>query len=113
MNFDIKATLAAMLNAVHGVVAADFPKVRACVQRALNEEREFLSELAKARIDGEILSLIHIWRRALLRLEAVDWLAHREREAHGYREPDIRYYWRRLARRFCDGRQGEHGCDLA
>ena len=54
MNFDIKATLAAMLNAVHGVVAADFPKVRACVQRALNEEREFLSELAKARIDGEI-----------------------------------------------------------
>ncbi len=54
MTFDIKKTLAVMLGEVQDVMASDFPGARACVQRALNEEREFLLELARARIDGEI-----------------------------------------------------------
>ena len=54
MGFDIKTVLGEMLNAVRGVVASEFPKVRECVKKALAEEEEFLDELAKARLDGEI-----------------------------------------------------------
>jgi len=54
MDFDIKAVLGDMLNAVRGVVSTEFPKVRDCVRKALADEKEFLEELAKACLDGEI-----------------------------------------------------------
>ena len=54
MDFDIKTVLGDMLTAISRVVSSDFPKVRECVKKALSEERDFLAELAKARLDGEI-----------------------------------------------------------
>lgn len=54
MSFDIQATLNSMLNAVKGVVTGQWPKVRDCAKRALDEEKQFLERLAEARVDGEI-----------------------------------------------------------
>ena len=54
MDFDIRTVLGDMLTAISGVVSSEFPKVRECVKKALAEEKEFLDELAKARLDGEI-----------------------------------------------------------
>ena len=54
MDFDIKTILGDMLSAISGVVSSEFPKVRECVKKALADEKEFLEELAKARLDGEI-----------------------------------------------------------
>jgi hypothetical protein len=54
MDFDIKTVLGDMLAAISGVVSSEFPKVRECVKKALAEETDFLEELAKARLDGEI-----------------------------------------------------------
>lgn len=54
MGFNIKATLGEMLDAVKGVVSSEWPKVRDCTRRALEEEKEFLQSLAEARLAGEI-----------------------------------------------------------
>ena len=54
MDFDIKATVSDMLNAVKAVVSNEWPKVRDCTRRALEEERDFLQSLADARLAGEI-----------------------------------------------------------
>jgi hypothetical protein len=54
MEFDIKATLGDMLNAVKSVVSGEWPKVRDCIRRALEEEKDFLQSLAEARLAGEI-----------------------------------------------------------
>lgn len=54
MTFDIKATVADMLSAVKSVVGGEWPKVRDCIKRALDEEADFLQSLAEARMAGEI-----------------------------------------------------------
>lgn len=54
MALDMNAVLTEMIGAVRGVVAGDWPKVRECVRKALAEERDFLAELAQARLSGEI-----------------------------------------------------------
>ncbi len=54
MTFDIKTTIGDMLDAVKSVVSGEWPKVRACVKRALDEEAAFLQSLAEARLAGEL-----------------------------------------------------------
>jgi hypothetical protein len=54
MAFDIKTTLADMLDAGKSVAGGEWPKVRACVARALEEEKDFLQELGNTRLAGEI-----------------------------------------------------------
>ncbi|SFB65267.1 hypothetical protein [Azotobacter beijerinckii] len=54
MAFDIEEVLDGMLDAAAGVLSAEWPKVRACVKTALEEERDALEAIAKARLNGEI-----------------------------------------------------------
>lgn len=54
MTFDIKTTIGDMLDAVKTVVSGEWPKVRGCVKRALDEEAVFLQSLAEARLAGEL-----------------------------------------------------------
>jgi len=54
MGFDIKITLGDMLKAMKGVVSDEWPKVKDCIRRALDEEEEVLRSLAEARLVGEI-----------------------------------------------------------
>lgn len=54
MAFDIKTTIGDMLNAVKSVVSGEWPKVRECVKRALDEEAAFMRALAEARLAGEL-----------------------------------------------------------
>lgn len=54
MAFDTQATLSGMIDAVRGVLSGQWPKVKDCVKRALEEEKEVLEALAAARLSGEI-----------------------------------------------------------
>ena len=54
MEFDIDKTLGDMLDAISGVITEDWPKVKSCVNRALQDEKDALEAMAKARLDGEI-----------------------------------------------------------
>jgi len=54
MAFDIKSVLSDMVDAFRGVAVADWPKVKDCVRKAFADEKEFLGELAEARLSGEI-----------------------------------------------------------
>lgn len=54
MSFDIKAVLSSMASAAGTVVKDDLPKVRQCIKRALDEEKDFLAKLADARLAGVI-----------------------------------------------------------
>lgn len=54
MSFDVQATLSDMLTAVKSEVAGQWPKVRDCAKRALEDEKAFLQQLAEARLAGEI-----------------------------------------------------------
>lgn len=54
MSFDIEGTIGDMATAISGVVSDEWSGVEACVKKALNDEKEALENIAKARIDNEI-----------------------------------------------------------
>jgi hypothetical protein len=54
MSFDIEGTIEDMVSAVSGVISGEWPEVKDCVKQALEDEKEALEEIAKARINGEI-----------------------------------------------------------
>jgi hypothetical protein len=54
MAFDMDKTLGDMKDAMAAVIAADWPKVRTCTEKALKEEASALKDIAEARITGEI-----------------------------------------------------------
>jgi hypothetical protein len=54
MSLNIDQTLNDMGAAVAGVVAGDWPKVKACIEAALQEEKSALVAIAKARLAHEI-----------------------------------------------------------
>ena len=54
MEFDIDKTFGDMLDAMSGVVTEDWPKIKSCVNKALQDEKDALEAIAKARLDGEI-----------------------------------------------------------
>lgn len=54
VNFDMEATLQAMVAAFLGVVTEGGPQLQECVIKALAAEREALEAIALARLQGEI-----------------------------------------------------------
>lgn len=54
MAFDIGAVLKDMVTAACDVLSTEGPKVKGCVKKAIEEEKEALEAIAKARIEGEI-----------------------------------------------------------
>ncbi len=54
MSFDIDATIKDMGNAAVAVLAGEGPKIRDCLDKALQDEKEALKLIADARIAGEI-----------------------------------------------------------
>ena len=54
MSFDIENVLSDMTSAVSGVISGEWKGVKECVEKALKEEKAALSEIAKARLNGEI-----------------------------------------------------------
>jgi hypothetical protein len=54
MSFDIDTTLKDMGSAAAAVLAGEAPKVRDCLNKALQDEKEALKLIADARIAGEI-----------------------------------------------------------
>lgn len=54
MAFDIEATLETMAGAIAGVIADEWPRVQACVRKALRDEQDALVDIAVARLAGEI-----------------------------------------------------------
>jgi hypothetical protein len=54
MAFDLDKTLGDMLGAAGGVITGEWPKVKACVQKALQDERDALEAIAQGRLNGEI-----------------------------------------------------------
>ncbi len=54
MAFDIDQTFDDMLDAIAGVVTGEWPKVKSCVEKALQDEKDALEAIAQARLAGEI-----------------------------------------------------------
>ncbi len=54
MSFDIDATSKDMINAISGVISGEWEGVKDCVEKAMKEEKEALSDIAKARLDEDI-----------------------------------------------------------
>lgn len=54
MAFDFDQTLSNMLGAISDAVAADWSKVKSCIDQALQDEKDALEQIARARLDGEI-----------------------------------------------------------
>lgn len=54
MAFDMKKTLDDMLGAIAGVLTGEWPKIKSCVEKALQDEKAALQEIADARLRGEI-----------------------------------------------------------
>jgi uncharacterized protein YgfB (UPF0149 family) len=54
MAFAIGNVINDMLGAAGAVLGSEWPKVRSCVKSALEDEKEALADIAKARIDGDI-----------------------------------------------------------
>lgn len=54
MAFDIGAVLKDMAAAASEVLSTEGPKVKGCVKKAIEEEKDALDAIAKARIVGEI-----------------------------------------------------------
>ena len=50
MAFDIDQTLDDMSGAIAGVVAGEWPKVKSCVEKALQDEKDALKAIAQARL---------------------------------------------------------------
>ena len=54
MAFKIDDVLKGMGEAAAGVLGTELPKVQSCAKAAFDTERDALSEIAQARIDGDI-----------------------------------------------------------
>jgi len=54
MSFNFNQILDEMIAAIAGVITDEWPKVEACVKKALTEEEAALKEIAEARIAGDI-----------------------------------------------------------
>lgn len=54
MAFDINEVLSGMIGAVSGVLTAEWPKIQTCFQLAINNERDAIESISKARIQNEI-----------------------------------------------------------
>lgn len=54
MAFDVGAVLKEMAAAASEVLATEGPKVKACLKKAIEEEKDALQAIANARIAGEI-----------------------------------------------------------
>jgi len=54
MAFDIGAVLRDMASAAGDVLAGEGPKVNSCIKAAIEEEKDALEAIAKARLDDEI-----------------------------------------------------------
>ncbi|MBK8065289.1 MAG: hypothetical protein IPK29_15540 [Betaproteobacteria bacterium] len=54
MALDFDKVFDDMLGAAAGVLSAEWPKVKACVEGAFKREREALEGIARARLKGEI-----------------------------------------------------------
>lgn len=54
MAFDINQTLDDMLGAIAGVVVGEWPKVKSCVEKVLQDEKSALEAIAQARLNKEI-----------------------------------------------------------
>lgn len=54
MAFDIGATIKDMGNAAAAVLGGEAPKIRGCLDKAFEDEKEALKAIADARIAGEI-----------------------------------------------------------
>ena len=54
MAFEVKTTLNDMLAAMEKVLAGEWPKIRSCMTKALEDEAEALKDIAEARLKGEI-----------------------------------------------------------
>lgn len=54
MAFDFNKTLEDMVGAIAGVLSGEWPKVEACVKKALQEEKDAMVQIAEARLLGEI-----------------------------------------------------------
>ena len=54
MAFDIDATIKDMGNAAAAVLAGEAPKIRDCLDKVLQDEKEALKAIADARIAGKI-----------------------------------------------------------
>lgn len=54
MSFDIEGTIGDMAAAISGIISDEWSGVGTCVKKALDDEKEALANIAKARIDNEI-----------------------------------------------------------
>lgn len=54
MTFDIDETIDGMVAAISGVISGDLAGVKDCIEKALAEEKEALSDIAIARINDDI-----------------------------------------------------------
>jgi len=54
MSFDIEGTFEEMLAAISGVVSGEWPAMKECVEKALEDEKEALEMIASLRLAGDI-----------------------------------------------------------
>jgi hypothetical protein len=54
MHFDVNQTLNGMATAIAGVVAGEWPKIKKCIEKALQDEKDALNTIATSRLSGEI-----------------------------------------------------------
>ena len=54
MAFDADKTLQGMIKAISGVLTGEWTTIKACVQSALEYEKDAISDIAQARIKNEI-----------------------------------------------------------
>ena len=54
MSFDIDGAVNDMLSAASGVISGEWPGVKDCVKKALDDEKAALADIANARKTGDI-----------------------------------------------------------
>ena len=54
MSFDVEATFEDMVAAVSGVLSGEWPELKDCVEKALDDEKEALETIALMRLAGDI-----------------------------------------------------------
>jgi len=54
MSFDIEGTFEDMLAAISGVVSDEWPALKECAEKALEDEKDALEMIADLRLAGEI-----------------------------------------------------------
>ena len=54
MSFNIEKTIKEMTSAISGVVSGEWSGIKDCVEKAIDDEKEALSDIAEARINDDI-----------------------------------------------------------